>query len=67
MRSAPEPLSFPGVEIGSYPRWMADADGRLRSEVRVTFEAENLELARRARAALAARLDPDTLLPDEPS
>ncbi len=30
---------FPEVEIGSYPRWSRDAEGRLRGRVRVTFEA----------------------------
>lgn len=53
---------FGDVEIGSYPRWMADARGRLQVEVKVTFEAHDRARALAAREALAGRLDPATLL-----
>lgn len=49
---------FTDVEIGSYPRWDADAEGRLRVRVKVTFEAGSEARAQAARDALAARLDP---------
>jgi molybdenum cofactor synthesis domain-containing protein len=49
---------FADVEIGSYPRWEPDERGRLRVEVKVTFEARNRERATAARDALASRLDP---------
>lgn len=58
---------FTDVEIGSYPRWDADADGRLRVRVKVTFEASSEERAQAARNALAARLDPADLLDSEPA
>lgn len=56
---------FADVEIGSYPKWDADADGRLRVRVKVTFEAGSQARAQAARDALAARLDPADLLADE--
>jgi molybdenum cofactor synthesis domain-containing protein len=55
--------AFGEVEIGSYPRWERDADGRIRYHVRVTFEAP-MALAARvddARAELAHRLGPEVL------
>jgi molybdopterin-biosynthesis enzyme MoeA-like protein len=60
--------AHPQVEIGSYPRWHADADGRLRAQVRVTIEASgaHASAAELAREALLARLDPKSILPDEP-
>lgn len=60
--------AHPQVEIGSYPRWSADADGRLRAQVRVTFEASEpaAAAAAAAREALLARLDPTTILADVP-
>jgi len=57
---------FEEVEIGSYPRWDADADGRLRVRVKVTFEAGTHARALAARDALAARLDPTDLLERDP-
>lgn len=53
---------FTDVEIGSYPRWDADPDGRLRVRVKVTFEAGEEARAQAARDALAARLDPADVL-----
>jgi molybdopterin-biosynthesis enzyme MoeA-like protein len=55
---------FTDVEIGSYPRWDADGEGRLRVRVKVTFEAGSEARAQAARDALAARLDPHDLLSD---
>jgi molybdenum cofactor synthesis domain-containing protein len=55
---------FADVEIGSYPRWDADGEGRLRVRVKVTFEAGSEARATEARDALAARLDPADLLPE---
>jgi len=57
------------VEIGSYPRWTADAEGRLRGVVRITFEAhgEAAGRARDARDALAAALGPDALVAAPPA
>ena len=58
---------FPTVEIGSYPRWSAGPDGRLRSQVRVTIEASGAlaEDAKAAQQALLGRLDPEVVLPDD--
>ena len=61
---------FPGVEIGSYPRWQSD-QGHLRCVVRLTFEAigDHRHRAREARDALASALGPDAVLnigPDSP-
>lgn len=53
---------FADVEIGSYPRWEPDERGRLKVEVKVTFEAHDLARATAARDALASRLDPGQLL-----
>lgn len=53
---------FPDVEIGSYPRWDPDEHGRLRVEVKVTFEAHLPQRAVAARDALASRLDPAVLI-----
>ena len=53
---------FPGVEIGSYPRWDPDESGRLRVRVKLTFEAADASQARAARDALAEALDPDAIL-----
>ena len=51
---------FPGVEIGSYPRWQPDEHGHLRCVVRLTFEAIGAQRhrAREARDALASALGP---------
>ncbi len=56
--------AFPGVDIGSYPRWSADPHGRLRCVVRVTFEAIGAQrhLAREAHDALALALGPANVL-----
>ncbi|MFO7565889.1 MAG: hypothetical protein R6X02_24820 [Enhygromyxa sp.] len=56
---------FADVEICSYPRWDADSECRLRLRVKVTFEAGAEARALAARDALAARLDPADLLPDD--
>lgn len=53
---------FPDVEIGSYPRWEPDERGRLRVEVKVTFEAHDPERAAAARDSLASRLDPSAVI-----
>ena len=55
---------FPGVEIGSYPRWRRDDDGRLMVRVKLTFEApaDRAELALAAREALAARVGVEHVL-----
>ncbi|MFV8754068.1 competence/damage-inducible protein A [Nannocystaceae bacterium ST9] len=53
---------FPDVEIGSYPRWEPDETGRLKVEVKVTFEAHEQTRALAARDALASRLDPGVLV-----
>ena len=60
---------FRDVEIGSYPRWSADPQGRLRCVVRVTFEAIGAQrhLARDARDALARALGPDKVLTADPA
>jgi len=60
--------AFPGVEIGSYPRWSRTEDGRIHMHVRVTFEgprgaAERIEAACER---LRATLPPGTLLEHEP-
>lgn len=53
---------FGDVEIGSYPRWEADAEGRLWVRVKVTFEAASEDRASAAKDALAARLDAADIL-----
>lgn len=55
---------FPGVEIGSYPRWSRGDDGRVSYHVRITFEgpAAQAERVDGARDALAEALPPDTLV-----
>ncbi|MCH9685153.1 MAG: competence/damage-inducible protein A [Deltaproteobacteria bacterium] len=60
---------FPGVEIGSYPRWSREEDGSVRYHVRVTLEgprsaAQRVELAREA---LRQALPPDTVIDDPTS
>lgn len=61
--------AFRDVEIGSYPRWERDGDGRIRYHVRVTFEAPVALAARvdAARAELAHRLGPDALCEPSPA
>ena len=44
--------AFPDVEIGSYPRWDPDGEGRLRVRVKITFEASSEQRALAARARL---------------
>jgi molybdenum cofactor synthesis domain-containing protein len=58
--------AHPEVEIGSYPRWTPDEEGRLRAHVRITLEASGPHAsdAEHARRALLERLDPSTLLAD---
>ncbi len=48
----------PEVAIGSYPRWLRDAQGAHRIRVRLTFEADAPETAAAARDALLAKIDP---------
>lgn len=57
---------FPGVEIGSYPRWTRGDDGRVRHHVRITFEGPTREAARvdAARESLRTALPADSILPD---
>ena len=59
---------FPGVEIGSYPRWQPDERGHLRCVVRLTFEAIGAQRhrAREARDALASALGSAAVLVDGP-
>jgi molybdenum cofactor synthesis domain-containing protein len=52
------------VEIGSYPRWEPDPDGRLQIRVKITFEAGDPARAEAARRALADALDPADVLAD---
>ena len=56
--------AFPMVEIGSYPRWAREEDGRVRYHVRVTFEAPALHApsADAARDQLASMLGPDAIV-----
>ncbi len=55
--------AFPTVEVGSYPRWVPDATGRLRARVHITFEAEvtHANHVSAARNALRAAL-PDAVV-----
>lgn len=57
---------FAGVEIGSYPRWTREQDGRVAYHVRVTFEGPTPAAAQvdAAREALRAALPPEAVLPD---
>jgi molybdenum cofactor synthesis domain-containing protein len=57
---------FPGVEIGSYPRWTRGEDGRVSYHVRVTFEGAMSDAPRvdAAREALREALPPDAVLAD---
>ena len=57
---------FPGVEIGSYPRWTRGDDGRVSHHVRITFEGPTGDASRvdAARDALRTALPPEALLPD---
>lgn len=57
---------FPGVEIGSYPRWHREEDGRVSYHVRITFEgpAARAEQVDAACAALREALPPEAVLPD---
>ncbi|MEM7159173.1 MAG: molybdopterin-binding protein [Myxococcota bacterium] len=56
---------FPGVEIGSYPRWSRGEDGRVSYHVRITFEgpAADAERIDAARQALADDLPADAVIP----
>jgi molybdenum cofactor synthesis domain-containing protein len=57
---------FPGVEIGSYPRWTRGDDGRVGHHVRITFEGPTPDEVRveAARDSLRAALPPETILPE---
>jgi molybdenum cofactor synthesis domain-containing protein len=57
---------FPGVEIGSYPRWTRGDDGRVSHHVRITFEGPAREADRvdAARDSLRAALPPEAVLAD---
>lgn len=59
---------FPVVEIGSYPRWSRDADGRVSYHVRVTLEgpATASEQIDQARQALLELLPPDRIIEGPP-
>lgn len=61
--------AFPTVEIGSYPRWDKDAEGRALMRVKVTFEGagDAADDVPRARLALADRLGPAHVLPEAPT
>ncbi len=61
--------AFADVEIGSYPRWEREGDGRIRYHVRVTFEAPMTLQARveAAREELARRLGPEALCQPSPA
>jgi molybdenum cofactor synthesis domain-containing protein len=61
--------AFPGVDIGSYPRWSRGPDGAIHYHVRVTFEAprEHASRAEAARDQLTRVLPPERLVdPEEP-
>lgn len=57
---------YPGVEIGSYPRWTRGDDGRVSHHVRITFEGPTGDAVRvdAARDSLRAALPPDSILGD---
>jgi molybdenum cofactor synthesis domain-containing protein len=57
---------FPGVEIGSYPRWTRGDDGRVSYHVRITFEGPTRDaaLVDAARDSLRAALPPEAVLAD---
>lgn len=57
---------FPGVEIGSYPRWSRGEDGRVSYHVRITFEGPATDTTRieQARSALEQALPADAIIPD---
>lgn len=57
---------FPGVEIGSYPRWARGEDGRVSHHVRVTFEGPRRDAAMvdAACESLRAALPPEAVIPD---
>lgn len=58
---------FPGIQVGSYPRWTREEDGRIRLRVRVTVEGP-IELASQvdaAREALLARLPADCIVEND--
>jgi molybdenum cofactor synthesis domain-containing protein len=55
----------PTVEIGSYPRWVEDEEGRRQMEVKLTFESESSDSAEAARDAMAAILGAEALLARE--
>jgi molybdenum cofactor synthesis domain-containing protein len=59
---------FPGVEIGSYPRWSRTTDGRIQMHVRVTFEGPRAAASRidAAKDRLLATLPLGALLEHEP-
>ncbi|PRQ07729.1 competence/damage-inducible protein A [Enhygromyxa salina] len=59
--------AFPDIEIGSYPSWNPDENGRLQVLVKVTFEGSDAARAQAARDALALALDPADLLAEPPS
>lgn len=56
---------FPEVEIGSYPRWSRDTEGRVSYHVRLTLEGPTTATDRinAARDALLAALPPDSIIP----
>jgi len=58
---------FPRIQVGSYPRWTRQEDGRIRLRVRVTLEgpvdvASDVEAAREA---LLGRLPDDSIVEDD--
>lgn len=57
---------YPGVEIGSYPRWTRGDDGRVSHHVRITFEGPTGDAVRvdAARDSLRTALPPDSILGD---
>ena len=54
--------NHPEVEIGSYPRWDPDPDGKLRVRVKLTFESEQPTKAEAAAAQFRAQVAPEDLL-----
>ncbi len=60
--------TFTGVEIGSYPRWSRDEDGRVSYHVRVTLEGPAAAAGKvdQAQAALLAALPPESILAEAP-
>lgn len=60
--------AWPGIDVGSYPRWSRGEDGRIHMHVRVTLEGKVAvrDRVEAARAALVAALGTANVLDHEP-